>query len=99
MALEISYYSEHPGSDSTFGRPVSSEARTVTGTSAQSGVTPDSAVHVRLLNTEAGMIRYAYAESPTATASAGAHGHPLEASGVITIHARPGWKIAAITAS
>ena len=101
MALEISYFTENPFTDSAAGLPLLSEARTVSGTSAKSGATPKSAIHVRIENTETGGVCYAYAPDATAiaTAARGAMGHYIGTGKEIWLQAHADWIIAAITAT
>lgn len=96
MSLEITYYAG--GSNpNAYGLPISSETRTASGTSAQSGATPSNAVYIRIASTANN--RYAYGANPTATAAAGADGHYIASGQVIDIPAVSGNKIAAITAA
>jgi len=93
MALEISYWT---GTDAAtrevYGTFISAESRTLSGTSAQSGVTPPNAVIVRVEATEAA--RLLYGADPTASASS----LYLGAGGIIEFAAVPGAKVAGVTA-
>ena len=96
MSLEITYYTETRNMN-LYGQPISSETRTASASSAQSGATPSNAVIIRIKSTANN--RYAYGSNPTATATAGASGHYIASGDVIDIPAIPGYKIAVITAS
>jgi hypothetical protein len=96
MSLEITYFAETRNMN-MYGLPISSETRTASGTSAQSGATPSNAVIVRIHSTANN--RYAYGSNPTATATAGANGHYIASGQTIDLPAVAGWKLAAITAS
>jgi hypothetical protein len=96
MSLEITYYAEG-NNKNTYGLPISSETRTASASSAQSGATPANAEVIRIASTAAN--RYAYGSNPTATATAGASGHYLASGAVIDIPAVSGWKLAVITAT
>lgn len=97
MPLEITYFSYGANNPNMPGLPISSEVRTISGTSAQSGATPAGAVSIRLKATE--NARYAYGANPTATAAAGANGHYLASGDDVWVPAVEGWKFAAITPS
>lgn len=96
MSLEITYYTLGRNKN-CYGLPVSSETRSASGTSAQSGATPANAEVIRIRSSAGN--RYAYGSNPTATATAGANGHYIGSGDVIDIAAVPGNKIAVITAS
>jgi hypothetical protein len=66
MALNITYWtaSRNPNMP---GGVISSENVTISGTSAQSGATPNNAVYVSLMSDVA--TRFLYAANPTATTS------------------------------
>lgn len=98
MALEITYYTASTVNENMYGIPISSETRTTSGTSAQSGATPANAVIVRIKCITAAD-RFAYGANPTATATAGASGHYLAVGDVVDITAVPGNLIAAILSS
>lgn len=72
---------------------VSSEALPVTGTSAQSGVTPDAAEFVSIYSDVAGNFDYS-SSNPTASATTS---HHVGANERLWFAARPGRKIAGIT--
>ena len=97
MSLEITYYSKSVTGLPCYGIPISSETRTASGTSAQSGATPANAEVIRIVSTAAN--RYAYGSNPTATATAGASGHYLASGATIEIDAVSGNKLAVITAT
>jgi len=93
MALEISYWSGiDPITRQVYGTFIAAESRSLSGTSAQSGTTPDNAGIVRVHATEAA--RMAYSADPTAAAGS----LYLGEGGVIEFAAVPGHKIAGITA-
>ena len=97
MSLEITYYAAAANANA-YGLPITSETRTASAVSAQSGATPANASIIRIKSTANN--RYAYGSNPTATATAGDNGHYI-ASGDIVEIATPvaGHKIAVITAS
>lgn len=92
MTVEISYWNGR-GKHGTqiYGGYVSAESLSITGTSAQSGATPNGATIVRVEMTEAG--RIAYGSSPTA----GATTPYLGAGQVIEFEATNGHKVAGKT--
>lgn len=94
MPLEITYWTGHaPENDNVAGKVISNEQRTLSGTSAQSGATPDGAVIVSIYATEAA--RYEYSSSnPTAAAGSTYIG----AGERLWVDAIPAYKIAGITA-
>jgi hypothetical protein len=95
MSLEITYFAE--GVNKTiYGRTLTSETRSSSATSAQSGATPTNAEVVRIK--ALADVRFAYDANPTATATAGPSGHYLATGDIMDIHAVAGWKIAVITA-
>jgi hypothetical protein len=96
MSLEITYYANGLNPN-IYGQPISSETRTASASSAQSGATPGSADIIRIASTANN--RYAYGSNPTATATAGASGHYIGSGAVIVIPAVAGWKLAVITAT
>jgi hypothetical protein len=96
MSLEITYYAQDVNKN-MYGQAISSETRTASGTSAQSGATPAGADIIRIKSTANN--RYAYGSNPTATATAGASGHYIASGDVIDIPAVSGYKLAVITAS
>lgn len=93
MPLEISYWNGR-GKHGTqiYGAYVSAESRTISGSSAQSGVTPAGATIVRVETTEA--CRFAYGANPTAAATT----PYLGAGNTIEFEAITGHKVAGITA-
>jgi hypothetical protein len=95
MSLEITYFAEGLNK-SIYGATISSETRSSSATSAQSGATPASAEVVRLK--ALANVRFAYGANPTATATAGANGHYIANGDIIDLHAVAGWKIAVINA-
>jgi hypothetical protein len=96
MALEITYWSKAANRNIPRAA-ISTETRSLSGTSAQSGATPSGCAYVSLLATEA--TRFAYGENPTATATAGASGHYIASGERIWIEAVAGNKFAGIQAS
>ena len=68
MALEITYWSARADDKSAPGDIISSEQRSLSGSSALSGATPDNAVFVSIWASEKARIRYgeAYGREPTA---------------------------------
>jgi hypothetical protein len=97
MALEITYYTQAVNNMNHYGLPITSETRTASGTSAQSGATPANAVTIHIRSTANN--RYAYGSNPTATATAGDNGHYIASGETIDIQAVSGHKIAVITAA
>jgi hypothetical protein len=102
MPLRVTYWTASKWNQNVPGAVIYSESRTVSGTSAQSGVTPDNAVFVSLRNTETGDVNFDYSSAnPTALAtvsSAGASGG-IGASERLWLDAVPGNKVAAITSA
>jgi hypothetical protein len=96
MSLEITYYAS-ARNENIYGQPISSETRTASASSAQSGATPSNADIIRIASTANN--RFAYGTNPTATATAGANGHYIGSGAVIVIPAIAGNKLAVITAS
>lgn len=95
MALEITYWGSRNDAKSAPGSIISSEQRTLSGSSAQSGATPESATFVSILATE--KARFAYGANPTA-ADTGANA--CIASGErLWLTAVPTYKIAGIQAA
>lgn len=97
MALEISYWggaASGTGIENAAGRVISSESRTISGTSAQSGATPANARLVSIVATENARYEYSSAD-PTAAAGSAYIGSGER----LWVEARPGFKIAGITAS
>lgn len=92
MALEISYWTLGINKN-CYGRQISAETRTLSGTSALSAATPANAEIVRVEATEAARISYTAADS-TASATT----PYLAASSIIEFEAVPGWKVAGKTA-
>lgn len=68
MALEITYWSIQSPDAATADAVISSETRTLSASSAQSGVTPDAAAKVSIVATENARFEYSSA-NPTASAS------------------------------
>lgn len=92
MPLEITYWTKSGANANQAGSVISSEQRTVSGTSAQSTATPHPAKTVSIYATEAA--RFEYAANPTAS-SASAY---IGAGERLWIDAGGGNKIAGITA-
>lgn len=99
MPAEITYYSQNTQNKNELGLALLSETRTVSGTSAKSGVTPSNADTIRVYSAEANRYAYAADADAVATATAGKMGHYIPAGGTIDIQAVPGWKLAFITAA
>jgi hypothetical protein len=95
MSLEITYFAEGMNK-SIYGAIITSETRSSSASSAQSGATPRSAEVVRLK--ALANVRFAYGENPTATATAGDSGHYIGNGDIIDLPAVAGWKIAVINA-
>lgn len=93
MAAEITYWSARGDRQSAPQSIISSETRSTSGTSAQSGTTPEDAVLVSVVCVTAA-IRIAYGSNPTASASSAY----MSAGERLWLTARPGQKIAAIDA-
>jgi hypothetical protein len=94
MPLEITYWTgSAPENRGVYGTPISNEQRTLSGVSAQSGATPDGTAFVSITATEAARFEYS-SSNPTASVSS----VYLLAGRTIDIDARPGFKIAGITA-
>jgi len=96
MSLEITYHAQAPNKNHP-GLPITSETRSASGTSAQSGATPNNADLVHIQSTANN--RIAYGSDPTATSTAGDNGHYLASGSDIWLPAVSGWKIAVITAA
>jgi len=97
LSLEITYFCDARNLNIP-GLPIISETVTISASSAQSAVTPASAVYVRLYTTAD--LRYAYSSaSSVATATAGVNGHLLPSGSSIDLPATAGWKVAGITAA
>lgn len=99
MALEITYWTQRSDAKSAPGDIISSEQRSLSGSSAASGATPDGAGWVSLWASEKARFKYgpAYGKSPTAsdagTSSVIGSGERL------WFTAHPGYTIAAIQAA
>jgi hypothetical protein len=94
MPLHITYWTGHAATnENVAGRPISSESLTISGTSAQSGVTPTNAALVSIYATEAAYFDYG-SSNPTAS-SADAY---IGANERLWLEAIPGNEIAGITA-
>jgi hypothetical protein len=95
MALEISYWTGRAKRGTqALGSLISSETRSTSGTSAQSGATPSGAGIVRVKCTTAAD-RVAYGSNPTASATFGEY---LAVGDSTDFEATPGFKVAGITA-
>ena len=93
MPLEISYWTgADPVTRQVYGAFITAETRSLSGTSAQSGVTPDNAGIVRVQTTE--NARIAYGADPTADATS----LYLGEGGIIEFAAVAGHKVAGKTA-
>ena len=95
MALEISYWAGRAGHGTPIYRGlISSETRSTSGTSAQSGATPGGAKVVRVKCITAAD-RVAYGANPTASATNGSY---LAIGDAIDFEATAGHLVAGITA-
>lgn len=102
MPLRITYWTASRWGKTVPGAVIYSESRSISGTSAQSGVTPDNAVFVSLRNTETGDVNFDYSSSnPTALATVSSAGASagIAANERLWLDAVPGNKIAAITSA
>jgi len=101
MPLRITYWTASRFDPNVPGAVVSSESRTISGTSAQSGATPPNAVFVSIRNTETGDVNFNYSGSnPTATADVSGAGDAGIGTGErLWMDAVPGNKIAGITSA
>lgn len=94
MPLEISYWTGHAETNpNVAGKPISSEQRTLTASSALSGATPGNAALVSIYATEAARFEYS-----SATSSATATSHYIGANERLWVQAVPTYKIGARTA-
>ena len=94
MPLEITYWAGHaPSNSNVAGKVISSESRSISGASAQSGATPDNAMLVSIYSTEAARFEYS-STNPTAAATSAYIG----ANERLWLDAVPTYKIAGITA-
>lgn len=91
MALEITYWTAS-GNKNMPGSVISSETRSLSGTSAQSGATPANADIVSISASEAA--RFVYSLDPTASATSAY----IAAGERLWIDARSAYKVAGITA-
>lgn len=94
MPLEITYLTKSTQNRNIAGKVLSSEQRTISGTSAQSGATPGEADIIKIHATEAARFKYD-SSNPTAT-STGASAY-LAAGATEYLDAVPGYKVAGIT--
>lgn len=102
MALKVTYWTASKYNPNIPGAVIASESITISGTSAQSGVTPDNAVFVTLRNTETGDVNFDYSSSnPTALASvvATAASAGIASGERLWLDAVSGYKVAGITAT
>jgi len=96
MPLKIIYWTASQWNQNVPGAVISSEALAISGTSAQSGVTPSNAMFISLRNTETGGVAFKYdSANPTAVATGPGIG-PQER---LWLDAVPGNKVAGITES
>ena len=94
MSLEISYWTRSKLNPNIPGSCISSESRTLSASSAQSGATPTNADYVKLSATEA--CRFKYDSSNPSATSAGTSAY-LAAGEVAWLDAQAGFKVAGIT--
>jgi len=92
--MEVTYFMRSNNANQP-GTLISSEQRTVSGTSAQAGATPAGAKSIRIYTSEA--IRVAYSGVDSVAVANGTCLY-LPAASEIWLAATPGWKLAAITA-
>lgn len=99
MPLKITYLTGHaPTNNNCEGSVISSESLTISGTSAQSGATPASAVLVTIYSTEAACFDYSSA-NPTAVAAGTGASTYIGANERRFLEAKSGYKIAGITSA
>lgn len=98
MPLEITYWATANGTSSRAcpGDIVSSEQRTISGTSAQSGATPAGSIFMSIYATENARFNYV-PDTTVATAAAGANGSYIGAGERLWLPAKSGYKVGAIT--
>lgn len=92
MALEISYWTASRSNPNVPGAVISAETRSLSASSAQSGVTPANAVYVKINATEAARFEYSSA-NPTAAATSAY----LASGEALWLDAVAAYKIAGIT--
>lgn len=95
MALQIDYYAARGDWIPFIGGMVSSEARSLSGSSAQSGATPAEATLVSIVATE--KARFAYGSNPSVT-DAGTSAL-IQSGERLWLTAKAGWKVAGIQAA
>jgi hypothetical protein len=95
MPLEITYWAARGDDIPIPGGIISSEARSLSGSSAQSGATPPDAVQVSIVATE--KARFGYGSNPSVT-DAGTSAL-IQSGERIWLTAKSGWKIAGIAAA
>lgn len=99
MPLKITYLTgDAPTNENIEGDVISSESLTISGTSAQSGATPASAVFVTIYATEAACFDYS-GTNPTAIAAGTGTSTYIGSGERRWVKANPLYKIAGITAS
>jgi len=98
MALKITYWTASRTNPNIAGGVVSSESLALTGASAQSGLTPASAVYVSISATEAAALDYSGAD-PTAVAGATGTSAYMAEGERMWFDAVAGYKVAGIQAS
>jgi len=99
MPLRVTYWTQSQYNQNLPGSPISTESITISGTTAQSGVTPPNAVFVSLRNTETGDVTFIYnSANPTALAAGGADHGGIGTGERIWLDAKPAFKVAGITA-
>jgi len=101
MPLRITYWTASRYNPNVPGAVISSEVRTISGTSAQSGATPPNAVFVSIRNTETGDVNYNYSSATSvATADVSTPGDGGIGTGErLWFDAVPSYKVAGITSS
>jgi len=98
MALKITYWTASRTNQNIAGGVVSSESLALTGASAQSGLTPASAVYVSINATEAAAFDYSGA-NPTAIAGATGTSAYMADGQSVWLDAVAGYKVAGIQAT
>lgn len=95
MPLEISYFAARGDDIPIIGGIIASEARTLSGSSAQSGATPAETTLVSIVATE--KARFAYGSNPSVT-DAGTSAL-IQSGERFWLTAKVGWKVAGIAAA
>jgi hypothetical protein len=102
MPLRITYWTASKYNPNVPGAVIYSESVAISGTSAQSGVTPPNAVFASLRNTETGDVNFAYDSATSvalATVSSASATGGIAATERLWLDAIPGNKVAGITSA